>query len=55
VGKKRYLLFIIVIWTVLMIPLVGMIWYPTETSTEKTELAEWPDINADNWWDLKNL
>lgn len=38
-----------------MIPLVGMIWYPTKTSTEKTELAKWPTINADNWWDLGNL
>lgn len=38
-----------------MVPLAGMIWYPTETSAEKKDLAEWPAINADNWWDPHNL
>ena len=53
--KKRYLFYVLTIWTVLLIPLVGMVWYPTESSAEKKELTKWPVINADNWWDLANL
>ena len=54
-GKKRYLFFIIIVWIVLVIPLTGMIWCPAETSDEKKDLAQWPEINTSNWWDLGNL
>lgn len=37
--KKRYLIYIIFVWVILMIPFAGMTFWPTTTTSENTELA----------------
>lgn len=48
--KKRYLVYIIAVWIILLIPFAGMTFWPTNETTENTVLAEWPQFIEDGEW-----
>lgn len=50
--KKRYLIYIIFVWVILMIPFAGMTFWPTTTTSENTELAKWPEV--ERGWDMES-
>lgn len=45
--KRKYLIFIVCAYFMMALPFVGMIFWPTNETTENTELAEWPSILED--------
>ena len=53
--KKRYLIYIILVWVILMIPFAGMTFWPTTTTSENTELAKWPKWKEDGTWNQDYL
>ena len=53
--KKRYLIYIIFVWVILMIPFAGMTFWPTTTTSENTELAKWPKWKEDGTWNQDYL
>lgn len=53
--NKKYLIFIILVWIVLMVPFAGMTFWPTNTTAENTVLAEWPVIKNENGWNQNYL
>ncbi|MDY2659721.1 MAG: hypothetical protein SOV82_08055, partial [[Ruminococcus] gnavus] len=53
--KKRYLIYIILVWVILIIPFAGMTFWPTTTTSENTELAKWPKWKEDGTWNQDYL
>ena len=53
--NKRYLIFIILVWIVLIVPFAGMTFWPTNTTSENTVLAEWPAIKNEDGWNKDYL
>lgn len=53
--KKKYVMYIIAVWIVLLIPFAGMAFWPTNTTTENTKLAEWPAFKLDGRWNKAYL
>lgn len=45
--KKRYFIYIILVWVILIVPFAGMTFWPTTETSENTELAEWPKWKED--------
>lgn len=45
--NQKYLCFIGIVWVVLILPFAGMVFWPTNETTENTELAEWPEWQKD--------
>lgn len=43
-SKIGRIIFVVIVFIMLLIPLVGMIWAPTNESIEKKELAPWPQL-----------
>ena len=53
--KKRYLIYIMLIWGILVFPFAGMICWTTNETTENTELAEWPELKENGRWNKNFL
>ena len=45
--KKGYLLYIIIVFAILLVPFLGMSFWATDRTTEKTTLSEWPAFVKD--------
>lgn len=50
--KKRYLIYIILVWVILMIPFAGMTFLLTTTTSENTELAKL--LEVERGWDMES-
>lgn len=48
--NQKYLCFIGIVWVVLILPFAGMVFWPTNETTENTELAAWPQWKKDDGW-----
>lgn len=46
----KYIIYIAAVWIILLIPLAGMTFWPTNETTENTVLAEWPELTQDGKW-----
>lgn len=53
--KKRYFIYIILVWVILIVPFAGMAFWPTTETSENTELAEWPKWKKDGTWNQDYL
>lgn len=53
--NKKYLVFIVVVWAVLVFPFAGMLFWKSDETTENTELASWPDLKKDGEWNQTYL
>ncbi len=46
--NKKYILFILIVWVILILPLAGMTFWPTNETTENKELAPFPKFDKEN-------
>ncbi|MGC6769117.1 alginate O-acetyltransferase AlgX-related protein [Enterococcus sp. LJL51] len=46
----QYIVYLLCIFTILLIPFAGMTFWPTNETAEKTELAKWPSMKKDGEW-----
>lgn len=53
--NQKYLCFIGIVWVVLILPFAGMIFWPTNETTENTELAEWPQVHKEDGYNQAYL
>lgn len=53
--KIKYVVYIVIVVCILLIPLAGMSFWPTNETTENTVLAEWPKLSEDGKWNQNYL
>lgn len=52
---KKYICYLIVVWAVLIFPFAGMAFWPSNETTENTELASWPELKTEEGWNKEYL
>lgn len=53
--NTKYIIFIVCAYFMMALPFLGMIFWPTNETTENTELAKWPSILEDGKWNERYL
>lgn len=53
--KRKYLIFIMIAYFMMVLPFVGMIFCPTNETTENIKLAEWPSVFKEGGWNENYL
>ncbi|MBM6828823.1 hypothetical protein H9X85_04965 [Anaerotignum lactatifermentans] len=52
---KKYICYLIVVWAVLIFPFAGMAFWPSNETTENTELASWPELKTEEGWNKEYM
>lgn len=52
---KKYILFVLIVWVILILPFAGMAFWPTNETSENKELAPFPKFDTENPMQQKYL
>lgn len=54
-NKMKYQIFIVLVMLVLLVPFAGMLFWPTNETTENTVMAGWPKLQTEDGWNTDYL